>query len=149
MKTSPTRSNMSLCLVAAGLFLAPVVAIARDQVADSAVELLAYHGIVPVLTAGPYVERGTVRVQVAAKLGRPDVVLSDGAWLYHEHQIVDSAARGTLVVRFNDNRVATLLLATPAKVALLRQAAVETARRAQEKQARSSDATRPHHASHD
>jgi hypothetical protein len=127
MKLPLTRSHL-IALVAASFLFVSVSLPARAAAADPATNLLAHYGTVPLLAAGPYVERGTARVQVAAKLGRPDAVLPDGSWVYHSYHVVDSAARGTLLVRFRDQRVAALLLATPAKIAALRHAAVETAR---------------------
>ena len=95
-------------------------------VRDQAAELLARHGCVRLAAAGPHVEIGTFRVQVAAKLGRPHLVLPDGTWLYHDRQIEDSAAAGTLVVRFEAGRVSALVLATPAVIAALRTAPHKT-----------------------
>jgi hypothetical protein len=40
--------------------------------ADHPARLLAAHGVIPVASAGPYVERGSARITVIAKLGRPD-----------------------------------------------------------------------------
>lgn len=74
---------------------------------------LAECGHVNVDAAGPYVERGTWRVQVLAKLGQPDAVLPDGALLYHGHVVPDTELRGTLVIRLQDGRVSQLALATP------------------------------------
>lgn len=88
--------------------------------ADAAAALLRRHGSVPVSAAGPHVALGTFRVQVSAKLGSPDATLPDGTWLYRNRQIEGSAARGTLVVRFNSGRVSELLLADEPTVAALR-----------------------------
>ena len=81
--------------------------------ADIALEQLRINGAIPVKAAGPYVEPGTVRIQVSTKLGRPSTVLPDGTWMYDNHSIQDSDARGTLVVRFNQGRVSELALVTP------------------------------------
>jgi hypothetical protein len=75
---------------------------------------------VPVQAAGAHVARGTFRIQVSTKLGRPDLELADGSWLYHGRTIAGSSARGTLVVRFAQGRVSELALVTPAVVAALR-----------------------------
>jgi hypothetical protein len=120
MKTTPCRSLLRTVGVAA--LLSAVSSFAGpDQVAtsDPAARLLSSTGFVPVQNAGPYVERGTFRVQVSTKLGRPDLVLSDGTWLYHHRLIDGSAARGTLVVRFEKGRVSDLTIAGPAIVAAL------------------------------
>jgi hypothetical protein len=78
------------------------------------------HGTVAVANAGPHVAVGTFRIQVETKLGRPDVKLADGTWLYRGRAVAGSRATGTLVVRFADGRVSALALATPAAVAVLR-----------------------------
>jgi len=83
---------------------------------DSAANLLARQGSITIAAAGPYVEAGTFRTQVEAKLGAPDLVLRDETWLYHHRRIDGSAATGTLVVRFTNHRVTSLTLVTPAVV---------------------------------
>ena len=109
-----------------GAFLAciavPASAVDQSKANDRAAELLARQGSVSLAAAGPHVERGTFRVQVAAMLGRPDLVLPDGTWLYRDQRIEGSAAAGTLVVRFEGGRVSSLALATPAAIAELRSA---------------------------
>lgn len=115
-----TRS--SLRSVAAGLLLAASSLAAASVAApgpDRAAALLAAHGRLALTQAGPFVAPGTFRIQVAAKLGRPDLTLPDGTWLYHGRGVPDSAARGTLVVRFDAGRVRELALVTPAVVAAL------------------------------
>jgi hypothetical protein len=87
---------------------------------DAAAQLLAAQGRVPVSAAGPYVEPGTYRIQVATKLGQPDAKLPDGTWLYHRRSLEGSEARGTLVVQFERGRVKELSLVAPAMVAALR-----------------------------
>ncbi len=109
--------------VAAALLAAATLSAAPSVPApDRAAALLATHGRIAVTEAGPFVAPGTFRVQVAAKLGRPDLTLADGTWLYHGHTVADSAARGTLVVRFDGGRVRDLALVTPAVVAALQAA---------------------------
>lgn len=110
----------SLCL---RLIAVSILSACSGTASDRAANLLARDGTVAVTAAGPFVEIGTFRVQVAAKLGRPDLVLRDGAWLYHHRRIDGSAAEGTLVVRFDGGRVAALSVVTPAVVAALREAA--------------------------
>lgn len=78
-------------------------------------------GTMLVDAAGPYVEAGTFRIQVADKLGRPSAVLPDGTWLYQNFATEDGQMTGTLVVRFTKGRVTSLALATPEVVALLRK----------------------------
>lgn len=96
---------------------------AENKGTDHAAQLLATHGTVAVTSATRYVERGTFRVQVAAKLGRPDVTLPDGTWLYHRRQIENSDATGTLVVQFASGRVSSLSVVTPAVATAMRDAA--------------------------
>jgi hypothetical protein len=116
-------SSFRLAALAALLSFPLLVSGAETPVPDSAAQLLARHGQVTVLTAGPYVQPGTYRIQVSAKLGQPDARLPDGTWLYHHRRIDGSDAGGTLVVRFTQGRVQSLTIATPAVVAALRQAA--------------------------
>lgn len=87
---------------------------------DPAAELLRRQGSLTIAAAGPHVSPGTFRVQVAAKLGSPDLTLADGTWLYRGRRIEGSAARGTLVVRFTEGRVQSLAVVTDAVVAALR-----------------------------
>ncbi len=109
------------------VFAAISAASATEQTADdAAARWLAANGSVPVKAAGPYVERGTFRIQVSTKLGRPDLVLSDGTWLYFNRSVAGSSAQGTLVVRFEKNRVSDLAVATPAVVAALRAGPAKT-----------------------
>jgi hypothetical protein len=88
---------------------------------DAVAEELARRGCVAVHGAGDYVERGTMRIQVLAKLGKPDLVTAEGAWVYHRRAVTGSAARGWLVVQFDGGRVSELALATPAVVAAWRE----------------------------
>lgn len=86
---------------------------------DHPARLLASHGIIPVASAGPYIERGSARILVTAKLGRPSERLPDGTWLYRGYRVTDSDAAGTLVIHFLDGRVTSLGLATPERAAAL------------------------------
>ncbi len=92
---------------------------------DLAAQLLARHGHVTVRHAGAFVEAGTYRIQVAAKLGQPDARLADGTWLYQNRKVTGSDAEGTLVVRFSNGRVTSLALATPAVVAAWKKEAAK------------------------
>lgn len=119
MKT--TTSLLRLFVLVATLAVLPFAAQAAEKSpTDSAARLLAAHGSVAVENAGPYVERGTFRIQVSEKLGRPSLELADGTWLYHHRAVEGSAARGTLVIRFEQGRVVELAIAAPAVVAALR-----------------------------
>lgn len=70
--------------------------------------------VVAVGAVGSYVERGTYRIRVADKLGRPDFVLPDGSWAYRGRQVEGTEIEGTLVVRFSGGRVSALLVVEPA-----------------------------------
>lgn len=106
---------LRLALFSAALTLATVHATAKGTApTDRAAELLASQGQIAVKNAGPQVEIGTYRIQVAVTLGQPAVKLPDGTWLYPEIPVDHSDATGTLVVRFNHGRVSQLLLVTPA-----------------------------------
>lgn len=119
---NPLRSRLFAALLA--IVALPASALSAP---DTAAQLLARQGHVAVTNVGAFVEPGTFRIQVAAKLGQPDARLADGTWLYHRHRIADSSAEGTLVVRFLSGRVHSLTLATPAVVAAWRQEAAKPA----------------------
>ena len=121
---SPTQSSLFVALLA---LAAALPAAAAQSAPDTAAQLLARQGHVAVTNAGAFVEPGTFRIQVAAKLGQPDARLADGTWLYHGRRIAGSDAEGTLVVRFAAGRVHTLSLATPAIIAAWRQEAAKPA----------------------
>ncbi|HUR59960.1 MAG TPA: hypothetical protein VM029_19720 [Opitutaceae bacterium] len=115
--------NILISALRAALLTACVGApafVSAAPAADRAADVLARDGTLAAATAGRFVEVGTYRVQVAAKLGRPDLILQDGTWLYRGRKVEDSSAQGTLVVRFANGRVTSLALATPAVVAALR-----------------------------
>jgi hypothetical protein len=115
-----TSSVLRLVRLAVFATCATFPAFAATDATDRAAELLARQGSVALTAAGRHVEIGTYRVQVSAKLGRPDLTLADGTWLYHGRRIEGSSAQGTLIVRFEGGRVSRLELATPAVVAALR-----------------------------
>lgn len=120
MNTLVSPSFRRAC-AASFLVLSALSLTARSAAADPAAERLARHGSVTIMNAGPFVEPGTFRVQVAAKLGRPDLALADGTWAYRHRRVEQSAAEGTLLVRFSEEgRVAGLQLVTPAVFAALR-----------------------------
>lgn len=120
MKTSPASSFRAVA-IAATLFVLPTLAIANDAASpDRANELLRATGRLAVQSAGPYVEVGTFQIQVSAKLGRASARLPDGTWLYENFVTENSAAKGTLVVRFTKGRVSEMALVTPALAAAMR-----------------------------
>jgi hypothetical protein len=102
---------------AAVLPLIPLVASAADSASsggDEAQKIMNIAGSLEVQsagrTAGSYVEIGAWRDTVSSHLGKPNVALADGTWLYYEFSVDDSAAKGTLVVRFNKGCVSELKL---------------------------------------
>lgn len=119
-----TRSLLASVLLLAASLAAPLSAADRTPAnVDRATQLLATQGSIPVQAAGRYVQPGSFRIHVSAHLGRPDLRLPDGTWIYQNRQVNDSGATGALVVRFNpEGRVSSLSLATPTVVAALRQA---------------------------
>jgi hypothetical protein len=106
--------------VAAFVATLSVLPAAFAENSDAASRQLAAAGLVSVNAVGPYVNVGTCRVQVSAKLGHPTSTLSDGTWLYDGFAAKESQAKGTLVVRFANGRVRSLSLASPAVVTALR-----------------------------
>ncbi|HVU22584.1 MAG TPA: hypothetical protein VHE13_00560 [Opitutus sp.] len=111
------------CVLLAVASAAPAVLSSAADAPDRAAELLRLTGRLAVRAAGPYVEIGTYRIQVASKLGSPTARLADGTWLYDHFAAENSAAHGTLVVRFAGGRVHELYLAAPAAIAALRETA--------------------------
>lgn len=109
-------------LLAAALAVLPAVS-SSAAAPDRAAEIFRLTGRLSVPAAGPYVEIGTYRIQVSAKLGSPTARLADGTWLYSDFGAENTAAHGTLVVRFVSGRVRELYLATPATITALREAA--------------------------
>lgn len=108
--------SSTLCAAAltSALFLMPAAPPVAGSATDPVAEMLAVSGVVPVKDAGPYVRVGSYRVHVWAMLGRPSSILPDGTWLYKGFSAKGSAARGTLVVRFNSGQVIQLSLIPPA-----------------------------------
>ncbi len=123
MKTTLASALRLTALAATLTFATAGVSAKENHSSDRAAQLLAVNSSVPVTNAGPYVERGTLLIQVAVKLGRPTAKLADGTWLYPNYTVENSAAHGTLVVRFSPaGRVTDLSLVTPsAATAMLGQ----------------------------
>lgn len=110
----------STAALAAALTLAATSAAGPSQDSgDRPAALLETRGEISVGRAGPYVHAGTFRIQVSAKLGRPDAVLPDGTWIYYGYAVPGSDASGSLVVRFDGGRVRSLALATRDHTALI------------------------------
>jgi hypothetical protein len=114
------KNNLVHVMILPLLVLSTNLSAKETTVPDRATQLLNSSGAISIKAAGPYVENGTYQIQVAAKLGRPNVILGDGAWLYNNFAVADSNATGTLVVRFDQGRVVDLSLVTPAVVAAMR-----------------------------
>jgi hypothetical protein len=109
-----SAASTAFVLSSLSLFATPARAEAKNP--------MTAHGSILVDAVGPYVERGTYRIQVLAKLGEPSARLKDGTWLYERFAVRDGTMKGTLVIRFRDGQVQHLALATPASVAALRAA---------------------------
>ncbi len=116
-KSFPYISWLAWAAAVAGVL--PISGLAADGVGGGEV--------IPVQAAGDYVERGTMRIQVATKLGRPNAVTAEGAWIYRNRKVAGTEKRGALLVRFEDGRVSELALITSGakhdeKVVAVRQA---------------------------
>jgi hypothetical protein len=122
------NSTLRSLALAASLLALPVLASARDSAApDRAASLLAARGAIELSAVGRTIERGTYRVEVVTKLGQ-GTVLADGTRLFAGYSVDDSAARGTLVVRFDaQGRVTQLKLVTPAVATALAAEAAKPA----------------------
>jgi len=107
-------TSLRAAALSSALFLVPAFLSAKDSAsADPASQMLATSGTLTVKAAGPYVEVGSYRIHVSTRLGRPTAILADGTWLYRNFTVDESAATGTLVVRFEQGRVSQLSLASP------------------------------------
>ena len=116
-------ASLRAAALAAALLVVPAIASANDTArADSAAQLLASAGVLPVEAAKPYralspaasvVKIGTWRSTVALRLGRPSAILNDGTWLYRNFTVDESLAHGTLVVQFDHGDVSQLSLVSP------------------------------------
>ncbi len=115
-------SSLRFLSAASTAFLVSALALSASPNRPAAADPLTAHGAILVDAAGPYVERGTYRIQVLAKLGEPSARLKDGTWLYERFSAREGSLKGTLVIRFRDGQVQHLALATPATVAALRAA---------------------------
>ncbi len=101
-------SHRARCL--AGFFLVLSLFTSSAVLHASENRPITYH----VDQAGPYVERGTPRIQVLAKLGQPAERLGEDVWLYRGIEPApgyqaDASCR-TLMVTFRDGKVARLQL---------------------------------------
>ena len=122
---NPMKTHLTLLRTAFAISTLGVVSFASgastpETRSDVAAQHLAQHGAVSITRAGPFVAPGTYRVQVSTKFGRPDAILADGTWMYHHRRVEGSDAEGTLVVRFEQNRVISLTLVTPAVATAMR-----------------------------
>jgi hypothetical protein len=116
MKTN-TLHILRTAAFAAVLPLIPLVASASDIASsggDEAQKIMNLAGSLEVQSAGrmsgEYIEIGAWRETVSSRLGKPNLALADGTWLYYEFSVDDSAANGVLVVRFSKGCVSELKL---------------------------------------
>lgn len=108
-------SSLRTAALIATLATLSVSAHAKDSAPVSrADQALAQHGRVAVAKVGSSVEIGTFQIQVSVTLGRPTKRLTDGSWLYSNYEIEQSAAKGSLLVNFQEKRVSALTLVSPA-----------------------------------
>lgn len=113
MKTSIRRSLLALLALCSALTL-PATTLSVAEVPAR------------VHANGATVTTGTARVMVALRLGAPSSVLPDGSWLYRGYTArkgdIAMISNGTLLVRFDENRVTSLEIADHAAIMALKQA---------------------------
>ena len=85
----------------------------------AAAQALAVNGQIAVANVGDSVQVGSYRIWVSSCLGRPDHVLPDGTWLYHDRQMENTAVSGTLAISFEHGQVSTMSLLSAATVVAL------------------------------
>lgn len=107
------NNRMLHSILVLGALVAPVSL--QAEKAPAPVVPVAY----AVSSAGPYIERGSLRIWVLAKLGEPTERLSPDVWVYRGYvpssgQRPVDAACNRLIVTFSDGAVANLQLANPA-----------------------------------
>ncbi len=87
-------------------------AFARDtgSTTDRAAKMMAQHGYLLVKSAGPTIAAGTYRTEVLLRMGKPEHITADGAWLYPNYEVKNSRINGTLIMRFQDDAISELLL---------------------------------------
>ena len=124
MNTSLASSLRSLLCAASVIAVATAAFAHPDASSDPVARALATTGLVPVKSAGPYVQVGSYHIHVLVRLGRPSSVLPDGTFLYRNFSAEESSGQGILVVRFSHGRVSQLSLATPTFVAMMMAAPV-------------------------
>jgi hypothetical protein len=99
-----TASLAALCLI-----LSP-----SSRAADRAAQVMASQGSVSVSNIGPSVSIGSTKAEVSSAIGKADLVLPDGSWMFRRSFYVDnSAANGSLVVAFSKGKVSSLHLLSP------------------------------------
>lgn len=110
---------LRLSLIAAilgSIALTPSVARDTSSKPDRAAELLAQYGYLLVKSAGPTIAPGTYQTEVLLRMGRPETITDDGAWLYPNYEVRDSRINGTLAMRFEDDAISELILIPTEKV---------------------------------
>jgi hypothetical protein len=116
------KTSLLILLVSCSALILP----ARAAASFPAFGEIPLRGVAAKVNAnGNNVTVDTERVMVALRLGSPNAVTADGAWLYY-HYVARQGAHAagqpaTLVIRFRDGRVSQLTLADAATVAALRE----------------------------
>jgi hypothetical protein len=118
-KTTMNITHLHTLRTALLAALLSISALLSVHAAAPAPNALALAGAITVKAAGPYVEVGSYRIWVSAHLGKPNIALADGTWLYNNFEADDSGTTGTLLVRFHQGQVSELKLVSPTYVAAL------------------------------
>jgi hypothetical protein len=117
---SITFQSLRLVTLTTALFVLPLISAKAPSAApDLAASALARVGSIPVKTAhhdefGDSVGIGSSPNLVIFRLGKPNVMLRDGTWMYRGCTVDLSEGTGTLVISFSKNRISQLTLVTPA-----------------------------------
>jgi hypothetical protein len=105
---------LALVAALAGLSATTRASLMTAGDADRACQIMDAKGSVTLASVGPGVEVGASKETVSRVLGRADVALRDGSWMFYRNFYVDhSIAHGSLVVSFSSGRVSALRLVTP------------------------------------
>lgn len=81
---------------------------------DRPCQIMDATGSLSIANVGGEVRLGSGKASVSKNIGRPDLVLPNGAWMFYKNFYVDhSIAHGSLMVSFRDDRVTALRLVSP------------------------------------
>ena len=124
MKKEPFRSTLVLlALCAAAVLHAEVDPVAARRASG---EIPVDRVTAKIAANGDTISSGTSRVMVSLRLGTPNYVTADGSWLYYNYHASfgehETGRPGTLVVRFANDQVTSLTIASQAAVVALRAA---------------------------